>query len=84
MTFFEVEQLDEFVQSLERHLDDWLFSRRDMQLILKELNLIDHKLGKAESLKGYPAGVPAFDLIVEDLRHRTAACRSSIQERLMI
>lgn len=84
MTWFEVEQVDEFVQSLERHLDQWLFTRRDMQRILKELNLIDRKLRTVVSPKNYPAGIPAFDLIIEDLQQRMDACRSSIRERLMI
>jgi hypothetical protein len=85
MTFFEVEQMDEFLQSLERHLDDWLFTRRDMQLMLKELNLIDHKLHAAALPKGFSAvGSTDFSTILEDLQQRTAACRASIQERLMI
>ena len=84
MTFFEVEQMDEFVQSLEQHLDEWLFTRRDMQLMLKELNLIDHKLCRAVTPKGYSTDMPAFYSIVEDLRQRTTACRASLQERLMI
>jgi hypothetical protein len=84
MTFFEVEQMDEFLQSLERHLDDWLFTRRDMQLMLKELNLIENKLRYAVTPKGYSAGMPAFYSIVEDLRQRTVACKASLQERLMI
>lgn len=84
MTWFEVEQMDEFVQSLERHLDQWIFTRRDMQRILNELSRIDHKLQTVVSPENDPAGMPAFDLIVEDLQQRMAACRSSIQERLMI
>ena len=83
MTFFEVEQIEEFVHSLERHLDGWLFDQKEMRMLLTELNQIDKKLQKACSVSGYPADQPAFSELVDDLQHRTASCRINIQERLM-
>ena len=80
MTFFEVEQIEEFMNSLERHLDDWVFTPKDMRMLLKELQFIEKKLQKANSQNS--ANVTAFYGLVEDLRLRTAACRSSICERL--
>lgn len=82
MTFFEMEQIEEFVHSLERHLDAWLFDRKEMKMVLEELNLIDKKLQRADVQTGYPADHPEFGHLVNDLRLRTATCRSSIQNRL--
>lgn len=84
MTVFEMEQMDEFVHTIERHLEDWLLTRRDMQKALRELTRIEQKLRKVISLKGYPADRPSYSPIIEDLQQRAAACRSSIYERLMI
>lgn len=84
MTFFEVEQIMEFMDSLERHLDDWVFSRKDMHMLLKELHFIEKKLQEADGRHKYPADMHAFCRLVEELRRRTAACRSSICERLRV
>lgn len=80
MTFFEVEQIEEFMNSIERHLDDWVFTHKDMRMLLKELHFIEKKLQKANSQNS--VNMTAFYGLVEDLRLRTAACRSNICERL--
>ncbi len=83
MTFFEVEQIDVFLDSLERHLDQWLFSRRDMQMLLAELKRIEKKLQTAGGSDRCSSSLPAFCELLDDLRHRTAECRNCIRERLL-
>ena len=84
MTFFEVQQMEDFLRSLERHLELWMFETTEMKMLLAELNIIENKLQKAYSICGYPANHPDFLWMVDNLHHRTASCRSCIQERLKI
>ena len=83
MTFFEMEQIADFMHSLERHLDDWVFNNRQMRMMLAELSRIEKKLQTATVFSKNKAHNPDFSELLCELQERTEVCRCNIQERLM-
>ena len=83
MTFFEIEQISDFMHSLERHLDAWCFNNREMRIMLAELSQIEEKLRRELNISGSKLSNSMVAQMVTDLCERTQSCRSSIQERLM-
>jgi hypothetical protein len=79
MTWFEAEQIDMYLDKLERLLDDWQLEPIQMRNENAELTRV---LQKVESIPNKDVSNPLMKHYLSDLHHRISQCREQIQERL--
>ena len=78
MTWFETEQIYDFLSRLENALEEWALSRYQMQSAQAELGRLHRKLNK----ECYGPGAASKQEILRELFGRIQQCQNSINERL--
>lgn len=78
MTWFETQQIDDYITGLENALDEWTLNRIDLQVEQAELSRLGEKLNGEIFSDTQP---PRKNLLFE-LFNRIQQCQISIAERL--
>ena len=79
MTWFEVEQIDKYLEWLEEQLEEWRLERFQMEIEDAELK---RAIRKAEAVFNDDTSNPVLRDHLIDLRQRSSQCRRQIEERL--
>lgn len=79
MTWFEVEQIDRYLEWLETQLEEWRLERFQMQIEDAELKRTIHK---AEAVSDDDTSNPVLRDYLLELRRRGCQCHRQIEERL--
>lgn len=79
MTWFEVEQMDKYLDWLETQLEEWRLERIQMQIENAELM---RTIRKAEVASNNDISNPILRDHLIELRRRSCQCRRQIEERL--
>lgn len=79
MTWFEAEQVDLYLEEIERLLDEWRLDRVQMRVEVAELTRM---LRKVEADCKGDTKNPLMGRYLSDLRRRITYCNDQIQERL--
>ena len=83
MTWFEAEQIAEYIHNLEFSLDEWKLTNVQMRQKILELDRYNSKLSIACSNCKKHLENPQFCQLVDDLLERIDSCSRNIKERLM-
>jgi uncharacterized protein Smg (DUF494 family) len=81
MTWFEVEQIDHYLDWLESQLDQWRLGRHQMKIQNAELLRMIHK---AETVYLKERVNPVMRDYLLELQYRSQQCRRMIEERLKL
>lgn len=79
MTWYEAEQIDLYLEKLERLLDEWRLEPFQMRMANVELSLA---MRRVESVSNKDTSNPLMRRYVSYLRQRIDQCSLQIQERL--
>jgi hypothetical protein len=79
MTWFEAEQIEMYLDRLERLLDEWRLEPFQMRIESAELS---RAIRKVEAVSNDDTQNPLMRRYMSDLHHRIFNCKNQIQERL--